>query len=303
MKRVEAIVLRIRRAPRKHAFTLIELLVVITTLATMAALLFPALSRAREQVNSVACLNNLRQLSLSYRQSHDDDPERAMNLLAGNHSNSWVFLLATAEPFRICPSAPRRTQPARLLVGTVGWMGTASSAWLLDLSRGVLPVPAQPLANRSSDSFRGLVAGSYAGNAWLGWSSDSNLQGFATENASMFQREAAVTQPWLTPMFCDAIDYMVMPRASDNPPSSLYYGVQHSGEGFLYWSWMQELAVARHGRRMASPPGFCDQTKPLRGAITVAFYDGHAQKVLLETLWQLSWHRDYQPLAKRPGLL
>ena len=30
--------------------------------------------------------------------------------------------------------------------------------------------------------------------------------------------------------------------------------------------------------------------------------DGHAQAVKLDNLWQLYWHKDYQPPAKRPGL-
>lgn len=48
----------------RFAFTLIELMVVIAVIAILAALLLPAMSRAKETGRAVACKNNLRQLSL-----------------------------------------------------------------------------------------------------------------------------------------------------------------------------------------------------------------------------------------------
>jgi len=223
-----------------RAFTLVELLVVIAVIALLASLLLPALSAAKEKARSIQCMNNLRQLTLSYKIVVDSDDGRLTFYNYGASEPSRPELYAQTAQFEFMSKEWGRNRewicPSTREAAFNGWPqnppenpGSVDTAWNLDGS----------WLGYMSSNIKGQPeyrAGSYLQNNWLGfnWGWEGDPFGQA---GLLFRAEGEIRYPSSTPVFADGVGgwltfaWWFGPRATDLPARNLVSGtIQGQGE-------------------------------------------------------------------------
>ncbi len=251
------------------AFTLVELLVVVSLITLLIGMLLPGLGKSRKAARAIECLSNQRQLQQAQINYSDSNAGRTKNLSHG-FGNYWHHSLASylgddkyrtnsnLGQWRFAPMSVLACPEARQ--DPVSAPGNIDHLW----------------------SWGGGGQGAYGANLWMYPKYAEYDADFRFPDGDFFASFHDVPSPSATPLYGDSnwvggwpddVDFPP-PNPATGPPPNLYTGLFVHEIGYFMGRW----TIDRHD-----------------SGINVVLVDGSARKVTLEGLWQLRWHKSFQP--------